>query len=112
MVKSVMACLGGELRVVEIFTEETQGTLAVDMDHNLTFLAVGHGMTVGIYKVYTVLGTGASHRAGLRIHPWKGTYGEGGFGLAESFHEFDAREPQPLLVDARIQRLAGNGAVA
>ena len=108
---TVVACFSGKLRVVEIFTEETQRPLAVYMDHNLTFLAVGHRLSVGIHKVYAVLWPGTPHRAGLWLHPGIGAYGEGGFGLAEALHELDAREPQPFLVDARIESFAGNGAV-
>ena len=39
-------------------------------------------------------------------------HGKSGLCLAEPFHQLDAGKPQPLLVDTRVERFAGNRAVA
>ena len=111
VVKSVVPGLTGQFRIAIVLLEETDGLAVTDTHHNLTFLTILTGRTVGTDQVDIVLGIGNTHRAGLRRHPGEGAEGHRGLCLTETFHHLDARLLVELIKDGWVQGLAGSGAV-
>lgn len=62
-------------------------------------------------EVDIVLRIGQTHAAGFGVHPGHGGYGQGGFGLPESFHQTDAGQFLEGLEHGGVQSFAGDGTV-
>ena len=99
---------GGGVRVLYVSPLKA---LAVDVDYNLTFFAICHGVPVGIYEVDVIERAFLSHRARARLYPRICAHGEGCFGLAEALHKREACECLPILEHRWVEGLAGYGAV-
>ena len=111
VVDAVVPGFTGALGVAVVFLEQAEGLALVGADDDLSLLAGFDGTAFGVDEIHVVLRVGQAHATGFRLHPGHGGYGQGGFGLAEAFHQTDARELLEGVEHGGVQRLARDGAV-
>ena len=111
VVDAVVPCLVCQFGVAVVLLEQPERAAVAGAHHDFPLFAVFCPAAVGGEQVYVVDRPFLAHGAGFRLKPRVGGYGECGFGLTEAFHQFDACQTQPFVVDARVECLAGDGAV-
>ena len=101
----------GTFRIPVILFEKTERLTFAGTDYDLSLLSGFYGTAFMVNQVHIILGIGQSHATRFRLHPRHSGNGKSGFGLTETFHEFDACQLLECIEYSGIQCFSGNGAV-
>ena len=111
MVDAVVPGTLGEVRIPVVAVEHAHRHVVYGMEHDLAHVAHFAGAAGVVHHVGVVAGGGQAHGTGPRLHPGIGGDGHGALGLAVAFAHLEAGEAQELVVDLRVQGLAGDDRV-
>ena len=109
MVETVMMYVVGAFFVAVVAVEEAAGDRFVGADADLAVFPGGYGIAFAVHEDNIVKGTGFAHGTDADFSAAEVADDEGGFGLAEAFHDLKTRSVFELAEYFGVQRFAGSG---